>query len=159
MPLDPDDFRQALSRFASGVTVVTVAAGDELHGMTASAFASVSLEPPRILVCLDKSSRTRALLTEVGSFAVSVLSADQETISRAFANTGPKPFERSSHKLGENGAPLLDGALAWLECSVTDIIDGGDHDIVLGDVTAGSSADGEPLIYFDRRYRSLSDER
>ena len=158
MPVATESFRQALSRFASGVTVVTVAAGDELHGMTASAFASVSLQPPRILVCLDKSSRTRALLAEVRDFAVSVLGANQEEISRAFANTGPKPFESSNHKRGENGAPLLDGALAWLECSVAEIIDGGDHDIVLGNVTACTSAEGNPLIYFDRRYRSLRDD-
>jgi flavin reductase (DIM6/NTAB) family NADH-FMN oxidoreductase RutF len=158
VPVEPEDFRQALSRFASGVTIVTVADDDELHGMTASAFASVSLDPPRVLVCLDKTSHTRALLSELGSFAISVLNAEQEEISRAFAHSGPKPFDGLSHKRGENGAPLLDGALAWIECSVVEVIDGGDHDIVLGEVTACTPSDGEPLIYFDRRYRSLHDE-
>lgn len=126
--------------------------------MTASAFASVSLDPPRVLVCLDKGSRTRALLADQSTFAISILSADQEDVSRKFADTGPKPFGELIHKRGENGAPLLDGAIAWIECSVSEIIDGGDHDIVLGEVTACTPSDGAPLLYFDRTYRSLSNE-
>ncbi|MDQ3964678.1 MAG: flavin reductase family protein [Actinomycetota bacterium] len=158
MPLDPAEFRQALSRFASGVTIVTIRTADELHGMTASSFASVSLDPPRVLVCLDKSSHTRSLLERSSSFAVNVLSAEQEPLSRAFASSGPKPFAGLAHKEAENGAPLLDGALAWIECTTTEIVDGGDHDVVIGEVTACSSADGAPLIYFARRYRSLGNE-
>lgn len=158
MAVSPEEFRRALSHFASGITVVTVAVDGELHGMTASSFASVSLEPPRVLVCLDKSSRTRALLTEVGVFAVSILSAGQEAISRAFASTGPKPFPDLSHKIGSNGAPLLDGALAWIECVTVETMDGGDHDVVLGEVTATTVAGGDPLIYFDHLYRSLRDD-
>ena len=158
MSVDPVEFRQALSRFASGVTIVTVAVADELHGMTASSFASVSLDPPRVLVCLDKSSRTRSLLDSSNGFAVNVLSAEQEDISRAFANSGPKPFDSLSHKQGQSGAPLLDGALAWIECTTNEIVDGGDHDVVIGDVTSCSSADGAPLIYFSRDYRALEDE-
>lgn len=158
MAVSPEEFRRALSHFASGITVVTVASNGELHGMTASAFASVSLEPPRVLVCLDKSSHTRALLAEVGRFAVSILSAGQEEISRAFASTGPKPFSDLGHKIGANGAPLLDGALAWIECATVQIVDGGDHDIVLGEVTASTASDGDPLIYFDHGYRSLRED-
>lgn len=157
MPVDPAEFKRALSRFASGVTVVTVAFGEEMHGMTASSFASVSLEPPRILVCLDKTSRTRALVCDSDSFAVSILASDQEAISRAFAHSGPKPFEGLSHKRAAGGAPLFDGALAWLECDRVDVVDGGDHDIVIGEVMACSAADGDPLIYFDRTYRALLD--
>ena len=159
MPVTPEDFRNALSRFASGVTIVTVSSDGELHGMTASAFASVSLDPPRILVSLDKTSRTRSMLAEIGSFAVNILSGGQESISRSFAVSGPKPFDTLSHKLGENGAPLLDGAIAWMECSVVQIVDGGDHDIVIGDVTASVAADGDPLIYFNRTYRSLNESQ
>lgn len=157
MAVDAAEFKRALSRFASGVTVVTVAFGDEMHGMTASSFASVSLDPPRILVCLDKTSRTRALVCDSDSFAVSILAADQEAISRAFAHSGPKPFDGLSHQRAAGGAPLLDGALAWLECDRVDVTDGGDHDVVLGEVTACSAADGDPLIYFDRTYRALLD--
>ena len=153
MTPDPAEFRASLSRFASGVTVVTVGSGGGLHGMTASSFASVSLEPPRVLVCLDKSSRTRALLSD--TFAVNVLSSDQEEISRAFAHAGDKPFHDYEHKIGSSGAPLLHGAIAWIECRTSSIVDGGDHDIIVGDVTGCTSADGDPLIYYARGYRSL----
>lgn len=154
MTVRPDDFRTALSRFASGVTVVTVGSEGTLHGMTASSFASVSLEPPRVLVCLDKSSRTRALLSD--SFAVNILSADQEGISRSFAHAGDKPFGSMSYEIGECGAPLIHGALAWIECATSSIVDGGDHDIVIGDVTACDSGDGSPLVYFGRDYHTLT---
>lgn len=153
MTLDPGAFRDALSRFASGVTVVTVGSDGGLHGMTASSFASVSLEPPRVLVCLDKSSRTRALLAD--TFAINVLSADQEDISRAFAHAGDKPFDSHGHEIGSSGAPLLHGAIAWIECRTSSIVDGGDHDIIVGDVMGCTSGDGDPLIYYARDYRSL----
>lgn len=154
MTVSADDFKEALGRFASGVTVVTVGSEGTLHGMTASSFASVSLDPPRILVCLDKSSRTRALLSD--TFAVNVLSADHESISRSFAHAGDKPFGTLSHEIGQSGAPLIHGALAWIECATSSIVDGGDHDIVIGDVTGCSFADGAPLVYFRRGYRSLT---
>jgi flavin reductase (DIM6/NTAB) family NADH-FMN oxidoreductase RutF len=153
--VDSQSFKESLGRFASGVTVVTVEADGTKHGMTASSFASVSLDPPRVLVCLDKSSRTRALLSD--SFAVNILSADQEEISRAFAHKGDRPFELLPHETGANGAPLIHGALAWIECSTSSIVDGGDHDIIVGDVTECTSADGQPLIYYARAYRSLGD--
>ena len=151
--VDPDEFKTALSRFASGVTVVTVGVEGKLHGMTASSFASVSLEPPRILVCLDKSSRTRALLSD--AFAVNILSSQQQEISRGFAHAGDKPFGSLSHEIGTTGAPLIHGSLAWIECRTASIVDGGDHDIVVGDVVACRTGDGEPLIYFAREYRAL----
>lgn len=153
MTVSPDEFKTALGRFASGVTVVTVGGNDTLHGMTASSFASVSLEPPRILVCLDKSSRTRSLLSD--SFAVNVLSAEQEHVSRSFAHAGDKPFSELGYEIGSSGAPLIHGSLAWLECATSSIVDGGDHDIVIGDVTRCSHADGSPLVYFRRQYHSL----
>ena len=155
MTVDPQDFRSALGRFASGVTVVTVSANGRKHGMTASSFASVSLEPPRILVCLDKSSTTRALLSD--SFAVNILSAEQEGISRSFAGTGEKSFDEMPHESGTNGAPLIHGALAWIECSTSSIVDGGDHDIIVGDVTACTYSDGVPLLYYSRSYRKIDD--
>ena len=151
--VDPEEFKATLSRFASGVTVVTVASESTLHGMTASSFASVSLEPARILVCLDKSSRTRALLA--GAFAVNILSVDQQEVARAFAHAGDKPFDSLSHELGANGSPLLHGAIAWIECSTSSIVDGGDHDIVVGDVSACKAGEGSPLIYYARGYREL----
>jgi flavin reductase (DIM6/NTAB) family NADH-FMN oxidoreductase RutF len=156
MPLPPDEFRNALRKFASGVTVVTVAADGALHGMTASAFASVSLDPPLILVCLDKASRTRALIARTGAFAVNVLRSDHQDTSQAFSRAGVKPFATVPHKTGSNGAPLLDEAIASLECGTYRIFEAGDHDVVLGEVTATSVPGGDPLVYYDGAYRSLS---
>lgn len=155
MGVTPEEFRKALSRFASGVTIVTVATDDAMHGMTASSFASVSLEPPLILVVLDKSSHTRELVMHRRAFAVNVLGADQETISRAFARSGHKPFDELTYHLSD-GLPLLDGAIAWIECSIFRVVDGGDHDIVIGEVTNCSTREGTPLIYYERAYRSLA---
>lgn len=157
MAVSPDAFRSALRRFASGVTIVTVAAGDELHGMTASSFASVSLVPPLVLVCLDKASRTLTLVSETRSFAVNVLGAGQQEVSRAFAEPGLKPFKSVSHRFGDNGAPILDDAIAVLECATYRVFEAGDHEVVLGEVTAASAPGGDPLVYYDGAYRSLSE--
>ncbi|HEX2295826.1 MAG TPA: flavin reductase family protein [Actinomycetota bacterium] len=156
MAVSPDAFRGALRRFASGVTIVTVAAGDELHGMTASSFASVSLSPPLVLVCLDKASRTLELVSETGSFAVNVLAAGQQEASAAFARPGVKPFASVPHGFGSNGAPVLDEAIAVLECTTHRVFEAGDHEVVLGEVTAATVSDGDPLVYYDGAYRSLS---
>jgi flavin reductase (DIM6/NTAB) family NADH-FMN oxidoreductase RutF len=156
MGVDPEDFRKTLSRFASGVTIVTVATEDALHGMTASSFASVSLDPPLILVVLDKTSQTRELVTQRKAFAVNILGADQETLSRAFARSGHKPFDELTYHLNPEGIPLLDGAIAWIECTVSRIVDGGDHDIVIGAVRRCDARPGTPLIYYEKAYRSLA---
>ncbi|MGH2730136.1 MAG: flavin reductase family protein [Actinomycetota bacterium] len=157
MAVSEEEFRDALKKFPSGVTVVTVADDDRLHGMTASSFASVSLIPPLILVCLDKTSHTRSLMTEGGSFAVNVLGAGQEEASRAFAQSGEKPFDALGYRTGKLGSPLLEGAIAWLECRATQVVDGGDHDIIIGEVLESEVTDGTPLVYYDRGYRSLKD--
>lgn len=153
----PEEYKAALRKFGSGITVVTVSSGSELHGMTASAFASVSLDPPLISVCLEKTSHTRALVIETGSFAVNILAATQEDIARSFAHAGPKPFDRLAHRTGADGAPLLEGAIAWIECAVRDVFDGGDHDIVIGEVRSGTTNNGDPLLYYERAYRLLKD--
>jgi flavin reductase (DIM6/NTAB) family NADH-FMN oxidoreductase RutF len=158
MTVGPDRFRDAARRFASGVTIVTVATGDVPHGMTASAFSAVSLEPPIVLVCLEKTSQTRSMVGEAGTFVVNVLSADQEHIAREFALAGMKSFTEHVHREGIDGAPVLDGAIAWFECRVMQVVDGGDHDVFLGAVIDCGTHPGEPLLYHDRRYRSLHDE-
>jgi flavin reductase (DIM6/NTAB) family NADH-FMN oxidoreductase RutF len=150
-----DRFKDAARRFASGVTIVTVSTGDLPHGMTASAFSSVSLEPPVVLVCLEKTSQTRAMVTEAGTFVVNVLSAEQEHIAKDFSQPGMKSFTEHVHREGIDGAPVLDGAIAWFECKVTTVLDGGDHDVFLGDVIACGAEPGDPLLYYDRKYRSL----
>lgn len=158
MTIDQEEFKSTLAKFPSGITIVTVAVEGTLHGMTASAFASVSLEPPLILVCLDKSSRTRELLLEAGAFAVNILAAHQEEAARAFAQAGQKPFEKVPHRLGSTGAPLFEEALAWIECGVGQVVEAGDHDVVLGEVVAFEGHDGNPLVYFDKLYRSLDSD-
>ncbi len=156
MSVTAGEFRDALRKFASGVTIVTVAGDGELHGMTASSFASVSLEPPLVLVCLDRTSRTRALIAQTGAFAVNVLRSGQQEASRAFALPGLKPFASTPHRAGGNGAPILDEAIAVLECTTYRTFEAGDHDVVLGEVTAASASGGDPLVYYDGAYRSLS---
>ena len=157
MPVDPVAFRRALRRFATGVTVLTVDHDGELHGMTASSFASVSLDPPLVLVCLDKASRTRALILEKGTFAVNVLADDQEQVSRSFSRRGTKPFDELEHRPGHFGDPLLGGAIAWLECRLDQMVEAGDHDIFVGEVLGSEDNDGAPLLYYDQTYRSLRD--
>ena len=157
MAVSPDAFRSALTKFASGVTIVTVATDGELHGMTASSFASVSLVPPLVLVCLDKTSRTLTLVAQSGSFAVNVLRSDQQEASQAFSRPGTKPFASLAHHTGSNGAPVLDDAIAVLECSTFRVFEAGDHEVVLGEVTATAVAGGDPLVYYGGAYRSLSD--
>ena len=156
MSVPAGEFRNALRKFASGVTIITVADGGELHGMTASSFASVSLDPPLVLVCLDKTSRTRDLVARTGTFAINILRGDQEEASRAFARAGVKPFATLAHRPGGNGAPLLDDAIAVLECNTYQVFEAGDHDVVLGEVTSTASPGGDPLVYYDGAYRSLS---
>lgn len=155
MGVAPDEYKDALRKFANGITVVTVASDGNVHGMTVSSFASLSLDPPLVVVCLEKGSRTRAMVRAGMAFSVNVLGANQEHIAQAFASVGQKTFDRFPHHTGRKGAPLFDDAIAWIECDVQDIVDGGDHDIIIGEVVECIGRDGAPLIYFDRDYRTL----
>lgn len=158
MGVGPDEYKDTLRLFASGVTLVTVASEGKLHGMTASSFTSLSLDPPLVLVCLEKGSRTRDMVLSSQAFAVNVLGAAQENVAHFFATVARKSFDHVAHRSGRNGAPLLDEAIAWIQCDVHNIVDGGDHDIVIGEVVECSSTGGAPLLYFDRRYRSLESQ-
>lgn len=161
MPVGPDAFKAVLGRFASGVTVVTVATPDGDHGMTASAFCSVSLDPPLVLVCVGKKNQTHTWLEQVRRFGINVLSADQVSVSNRFAgwwDGGDKwadlPFVRGE----SSGAPLLAAALGTLDCTLHSTADGGDHTIFIGKVH-GAEARGErdsldPLLYFAGGYRT-----
>lgn len=156
-PVGPDDFRETLKKFASGVTVVTTASGEEKHGLTASSFASVSLEPPLILVVLNTESRTHGLLKKTGTFGVSILGENHSDIARAFAEKGTKPFDSLAHHAAKGGSPILDDAIAWLECSVETSFPGGTHEVFLGKVETCGAREGRPLVYFERDYRSLNE--
>lgn len=155
MAVAPDELRATLRKFPSGITVVTVSHDGHVHGMTASSFSSVSLEPPLVLVCLAQESRTRELVAQAGHFAVNILSAGQEEIARSFARQGIKPFDTVPHAAGAHGAPLLTGSLAWLECRTVQTHQAGDHDVVVAAVEACGTEDGLPLVYYDGAYRAL----
>lgn len=153
--VDPESYKRSLRKFASGITIVTVASNGDLHGMTATSFASVSLEPPLILVSLEKRSFTHDLVLASRSFAVNVLAADQEPLARDFARRGEKSFAGIECRRSASGAPLIAGCLAWLECDITEVVPGGDHDVVVARVVASDTREGAPLIYFERAYRVL----
>lgn len=155
--------RQAMARFATGVIVITVG-GDHVHGMTANAFSSLSLVPPLLLCCVARSARMHSALTAERRFAVSVLGADQEHVARHFADKhrslGAAQFAAVGWVPGAGtGAPLLAGALAWLECALVDSYDSGDHTIFIGEVLVADRGHGESgLLFFDGGYRQIAEE-
>jgi flavin reductase (DIM6/NTAB) family NADH-FMN oxidoreductase RutF len=126
MPLDPQILRLTMRQWATGVTVVTSVAGADRSGMTVSSFTSVSLEPPTVLVCLNKNTHTHALVAKSGVYAISLLAANQEALSNRFAGFEPDledRFDGVPIATAETGAPLLVGALAWLDCRVKQSVD------------------------------------
>ena len=155
--LDPDTFRAVLGRFASGVTVVTTA--DEQghdHGMTVSAFCSVSLDPPLVLVCIDQAASMHDMLQPERPFAVNVLSAGQEALSRRFASGDPpNRFDGLGYHRGLTGVPLLEDVLAWLEARVEARLPQGDHTIVVGRVETAAARQERPLLYYRGGYAQL----
>ncbi len=158
MTISIEDYKSILASWATGVTVVTARAGDRIHGMTVSAFTEVSLDPPLVLVCADKSSNTHPVIAEGGIFAVNILARDQEAISNRFASKEDedKRFEGLNYEEGKTGAPLLAGAVASLDCRVDTVHDAGDHVIYVGRVEDVRLSDREPLLYFRGNYRSLA---
>lgn len=151
--LDAVQFRATLARFASGVTVVTARGADGTdHGMTVSAFTSLSLEPPLVLVCLDVAATLLPHLDATGAFGLSILGAGQSDLSRRFADQSSDRFQGAHLVRAASGAALLDGAVAHLECRKVAVHPGGDHVIIVGAVEAARAFEGEPLVYFGRRY-------
>ena len=157
MPVSKDEFRAALSRFISGVTVVTTLGRDPRPaGITVSAFSSVSLDPPLVLACIDKRASLHDHLTEGRYFAVNILAEDQQGVSRLFASKDEDRFDGARYRWGTSGAPLLDGALAYIECRVVHAYPGGDHTIVVGEVESTGTAEHKPLLYYRGGYTHLS---
>ena len=157
MALTPTEFRTALRSFAAGVTVVTTRDREgRPSGLTASAFTSVSLTPPLVLVCVDHAATAHPDFLEHGWFAVNVLRREQEALSRRFAVSGGDKFDGVSYHPGSSGLPLLDGTLASLECRVLETHEAGDHTIFIGLVESATVAAGRPLVYFHSGYHSLT---
>jgi flavin reductase (DIM6/NTAB) family NADH-FMN oxidoreductase RutF len=154
--ISPDDFRRVLGHFATGVTIVTTCDADERPtGLTASAFSSVSLDPPLVLICVDHKSQSYPALREAGRFAINVLHLEHEPISRRFATTRLDKFEGVAFRMGELGVPLIEGALAHLECRTVNAHVEGDHTIFVGRVESIQVGEGEPLLYYRGRYHRL----
>jgi flavin reductase (DIM6/NTAB) family NADH-FMN oxidoreductase RutF len=155
-------FRQAAGRFASGVTVVTTRASQGHYGVTVSSFASLSLNPLLVTVSINRSSPLLEYVRIAEAFAVSVLSSDQGQVAAYFATQGrtPEPagFATVSTTARQTGAPIIDGCLSWFDCTVEDLLPGGDHEILVGRVAAAGGRTGEPLVYWAGGYRALTAE-
>lgn len=182
MSVSPPEFRKAMGCFATGVTIVTVDLNGEVHGMTANAFASVSLNPLLILVCVDHSARTHAHLHARKRFGINILAADQRAISEYYARVvstdsltndhAGNQHAEEQHTEGEraeiqagarfdrtvHGTPILHGALAYLECRLQSTQDAGDHTIFIAEVENVVVREGDPLLFFRGNYRSIGGE-
>lgn len=164
MTVTQADFRKAMGSFATGVTVITVDYEGEVHGMTANAFTSVSLDPLLVLVCVDHKARTHAHLHEKKRFGVNILAENQRVISEYYALPAPAHqnaerqararFDRTKH-----GTPVLHGALAYLECRLHTAQDAGDHTIFIAEVEDVVVREGNPLLYFRGEYGGIGAER
>ena len=149
-------FRQLLGRFATGVTVVTTrGAGGDPVGMTASSVASVSLDPPLVLVSVDRQHEMHGALEDAPHFVLNVLATDQETLSRRFAGDEANRFSGVGFHLNKQGIAVLDGVLAHIECERQSVIPAGDHTVFIGLVVGGSVTDGRPLLYYRGGYAGL----
>jgi flavin reductase (DIM6/NTAB) family NADH-FMN oxidoreductase RutF len=156
LSVNPDEFRSVLGRFPSGVTVVTTKARDGAdHGMTVSAFASVSLDPPLVLICIEKNASAYAALTDAPGFVVNILSASQEQLARRFAIVDIDRFEGIGYTRSQNGFAILDDVLGVIECNVSAKHDAGDHTIIVGEVEATRAESGTPLLYYRGGYAQL----
>jgi len=154
--VDPREFRRTMGLFATGVTVITTRADNEVHGMTANAVTSVSLDPLLVLVCIDNHARMRALITTAGRFAINILSERQQHLSGHFAGRKAPDLEVAFAEVA--GVPTLSGSLASLVCTVDRLIEAGDHIVVFGRVDALTTdgSDERPLIYYAGRYREIT---
>lgn len=163
MAFDPNLFRQVLGRFATGVTVITTSHHGVKHGMTANAFSSVSLNPPLILVSVDKRAEMHGLLLEGEAFCVNILPENRREWSDWWAGKAPKggdQFVDIPHSTKATGSPVLDGCVGYIDCKVWARYEGGDHTLFLGEVQEASvhdNPDVKPLLFFASKYRSLAD--
>jgi flavin reductase (DIM6/NTAB) family NADH-FMN oxidoreductase RutF len=158
------DFRAVLGSFATGVTVITTSGGEHAYGMTANAFSSVSLDPPLVLCCAKSGAEGSEHIDRNGCFAVNILAADQEPLSRYFSSKdrprGRDAFRGVPHRVGSSGSPLLEGVVAYLDCTLHATYDAGDHRIFIGEVLdLELNLETAPLLFHGGGYRYLREER
>lgn len=155
--IDQAHYRQVLGHFPTGVTVIAGIDGGEPVGLAVGSFFSLSLDPPLVGFCVGTSSNSWARMADTGSFCVNVLGADQEDVSRVFATSGGDKFATIGWSPAETGSPRIDGVLAWIDCDLETVHDGGDHHIVVGRVRGlGVGHEGEPLVFFRGGYANLA---
>ena len=155
MAIDDALFKLAMSHFASGVTVVTTEHEGKPFGMTVAAFSSLSLHPPLVLVCVEKTVKTHDAIAGSGKFGVSILNSKQADVSNRFASRAEDKFAGTEVVHGELGVPMIAGAITRLECRLTEKLEGGDHTIFVGEVVDAKTEEGEPLIYYRSGYREI----
>lgn len=156
MPIDRSELRRVMGHFATGVTIITTRDLDaKPYGLTANAVCSVSLTPPLLLICIDRRAESHPAFERARLFAVNVLSLGHEHLSRHFAISGGDKFIDVPHRSGATGAPILEGALAAIECRVVAAHEGGDHMIYVGEVEHLEATEGDPLVFFRGQYRRL----
>ena len=155
MAVDEQLQRMVMGRFATGVTVITTQAGDEKCGMTANAVMSLSLNPSLLVISVDKYSHMHSALLKSNCFAMNVLKKEHESLSRRFAQKGPKDFSDLDCTVAKTGSPIFENALAYADCKIVEVLSGGDHDMFIGELLVAESFDGEPLIFYSGEYASL----
>jgi flavin reductase (DIM6/NTAB) family NADH-FMN oxidoreductase RutF len=154
----PDAFRRAMSRLPTGVTVVTAHGADGHSGLTANAVVSLSLDPPLMLACLDRGSRTLRAVEHAARFGVTVLASDQADVARAFSTKVEMREKWEGIEWRErDGIPALEGGVAWVACELRDVLAGGDHVIVTGAVLDVAAGGGDPLVFFEGSYMGLGE--
>lgn len=155
-----DDFRRAMGRFATGVTVITTQYEGEMHGMTANAVTSLSLDPMLLLVCVDKKADSHDILSKAGVFAVNILSEGQSDLSNRFARKefdGAHNMDDVPHTLAPSGAPVIEGAIAYVDCKTVMEHHGGDHTIFIGEVLDAGEMNGDrPLLFYGGKYGRIT---
>jgi flavin reductase (DIM6/NTAB) family NADH-FMN oxidoreductase RutF len=156
MPIDEPTFKQAMSHFASGVTVITTEHEGVSYGLTVASFASLSLRPPLVLICVENSVKSHEAIAAAGVFGVSILAEEQADISGRFASKLDDKFVDLSVQRGTLGVPLIEGSICTLECRVKEKLPGGDHSIFVGEVVAAETAEGKPLVYYRSGYRQIT---
>jgi flavin reductase (DIM6/NTAB) family NADH-FMN oxidoreductase RutF len=159
MPFDAQELRRVMGLFATGVTVITTRdAQGRPYGLTANAVTSVSLAPPLLLICVDRKSETFPHFFDSKLFVLNILAADQEDVSRRFATSGGEKFSGLGYRVGPSNTPILEGTLGHIECRIVETHEAGDHVIHIGEVESAETRDGQPLLFFQGRYRHLREQ-
>jgi flavin reductase (DIM6/NTAB) family NADH-FMN oxidoreductase RutF len=157
VPASTDDFVAAMRRFATGVAIVTTEHQGRIHGFTVNAFASVSVNPPTVLICVNRGATAHPLIAESQRFCVNILALEQRALAERFAGGEPRSrFDGVPYRIGPSGSPILDGTLAHVDCALTEELTASTHTIFLGNVIDAGWREGVPLGYFDRQYRDFA---